>query len=159
MKAISSLFSYVKELPLAIAHGNRNGAVVSHGNERQSPQNRGDGHDVDDRLWFRLTQLLRPALASLPPPRGVFLSQCAKRFTNSLVSIEQLKQRLVLVGTSCSHFVYTELLEGCTFKLVPFWSIVIKTIGGQDCSNLHDWFAMACLVWIWRTNCEPNQPE
>ena len=50
--------------------GSRNGAVVSHWDESQSSQNGGDGYDVDNRLWFRLIQLLRPALASLPPPRG-----------------------------------------------------------------------------------------
>ena len=39
--------------------------MVSHRDERQTPENGGKGYDVDDRLWFRLIQLLRPALASL----------------------------------------------------------------------------------------------
>ena len=62
--------SVLKELSLAIALGSRSGSVVSYGDERQSSQNGGDGHDIDDRLCFRLIQLLCPALASLPPPRG-----------------------------------------------------------------------------------------
>ena len=46
--------SVFKELPPAIAQGNRNGAVVSLGDERQYPQNGGDGRDVDYRFCFRL---------------------------------------------------------------------------------------------------------
>ncbi len=60
----------LKEVILAISHCSRDGAVVSARDERQPPQNGGGGHDVDDRIRFGLIQLLRPALISLPPPRG-----------------------------------------------------------------------------------------
>ena len=62
--------SVLEELMLAIAHRSRNGAVIPHGDKRQPAQNTGDGHHVGYlvRLW--LIQLLSPALASLPPPRG-----------------------------------------------------------------------------------------
>ncbi len=60
----------LKELLLAILHRRRDGAVVSRRDERQPPQDGGDGNDVDDGPWLRLIQLLRSALARLPPPGG-----------------------------------------------------------------------------------------
>ena len=60
----------LKELLLAISHCCRDGAVVSRRDERQPPQDGGDGNDVDDGPWLRLIQLLRSALARLPPPGG-----------------------------------------------------------------------------------------
>jgi hypothetical protein len=62
-------FSPRKEVPLAASQRRRNGAVVPRWDERQPPQDGGDWHDVDDGLLW-LIQLLRPALASLPPPGG-----------------------------------------------------------------------------------------
>ena len=61
-----------------MAHdGSRNGAVVSHWDERQSSQNGGDGYDVDNslRLWFRLIQLLRPAFATPSTKGGIPVAQ------------------------------------------------------------------------------------
>ena len=60
----------LEELCLAISHRSRNGAVIPHGDERQPTKNTGDGHHIGDRTWLGLVQLLRAALASLPPPRG-----------------------------------------------------------------------------------------
>ncbi len=60
----------LKELLLAISHRCRDGAVVSRRDERQPPQDGGDGDDVDDGPWLGLMQLLRSALARLPPPGG-----------------------------------------------------------------------------------------
>ena len=62
--------SVLEELMLVIAHQSRNGAVIPHGDKRQPAQNTGDGHHVGYRVRLWLIQLLRPALASLPPPRG-----------------------------------------------------------------------------------------
>ena len=31
-----------------------------------------------------------------------------------------------------------------------------RGIGGQDHPNLHDWFAMVCMVWTMQTNGKPN---
>ena len=60
----------LKQLLLAISHRRRDGAVVSRRDERQPPQDGGDGDDVDDGPGLGLIQLLRPALARLPPPGG-----------------------------------------------------------------------------------------
>ena len=60
----------LKQLLLAISHRRRDGAVVSRRDERQPPQDGGDGHDVDDGPGLGLIQLLCPALARLPPPGG-----------------------------------------------------------------------------------------
>ena len=60
----------LKELLLAVSHRRRDGAVVPRRNERQPPQDGGDGDDVDDGPWLGLIQLLRSALARLPPPGG-----------------------------------------------------------------------------------------
>jgi hypothetical protein len=62
--------SIFKQVLLAISHYSRDGSVVSDRDERQPSHNGGGRHDVDDRLWFGLIQLLRPALTSLHPPRG-----------------------------------------------------------------------------------------
>ena len=55
---------------LAISHRRRDGALVSRRDERQPPQDGGDGNDLDDGPWLWLIQLLRSALACLPPPGG-----------------------------------------------------------------------------------------
>ena len=68
-RALVSL-AILKELLLAISHRRRDGAVVSRRDERQPPQDGGDGDDVDDGPWLGLIQLLRSALARLPPPGG-----------------------------------------------------------------------------------------
>jgi hypothetical protein len=62
-------FSQRKEVSLAASQHLRNSAVVPSWNERQPSNDGGDWHNVDDWLLL-LIQLLRPALASLPPPRG-----------------------------------------------------------------------------------------
>ena len=36
------------------------------------------------------------------------------------------------------------------------WSCCCLIIVGQDCPNLHDWFAMVCMVWTSRTNGKPK---
>ena len=60
----------LKQLLLAISHRRRDGAVVSRRDERQPPQDGGDGDDVDDGPGLGLIQLLRSAIARLPPPGG-----------------------------------------------------------------------------------------
>ena len=62
--------SVLEELILASCHRGRNGAVIPHRNKRQPAQNTSDGHHVGNRARLGLIQLLRPALASLPPPSG-----------------------------------------------------------------------------------------
>jgi hypothetical protein len=51
-------------------HCRRDGAVVPRRDEGQPPQNGGDGDNVDDRPRLGLIQLLRSALARVPPPGG-----------------------------------------------------------------------------------------
>ncbi len=63
----------LKEFLLVMSHRHRDGAVVPRRDEGQPPQNGGDGDNVDDRPRLGLIQLLRSALARLPPPGGVFL--------------------------------------------------------------------------------------
>ena len=60
----------LKELLLAMSHRRRDGAVAPCMDEGQPPQNGGDGDNVDDRPRLGLIQLLRSALARLPPPAG-----------------------------------------------------------------------------------------
>ena len=60
----------LKELLLAMSPRHRNGAVVPCRYEGQPPQNGGDGDNVDDGPRLGLIQLLRSALARLPPPAG-----------------------------------------------------------------------------------------
>jgi hypothetical protein len=60
----------LKEFLLARSHRRRDGAVVPRRDEGQPPQNGGDGDNVDDRPRLGLIQLLRSALARLPPPGG-----------------------------------------------------------------------------------------
>ena len=63
----------LEELLLAMSHRRRDGAVVPCRDEGQPPQNGVDGDNVDDGPRLGLIQLLRSALARLPPPGGVFL--------------------------------------------------------------------------------------
>ena len=72
--ALITLF-ILKELLLAMSHRRRDGAMVACRDEGQPPQSGGDWDKVtvDDGPWLRLIQLLRSALASLPPPGGVFV--------------------------------------------------------------------------------------
>jgi hypothetical protein len=60
----------LKEILLAMSHHRRDGALVPHRDEGQPPPNGGDGDNVDDRPRLGLIQLLRSALARLPPPGG-----------------------------------------------------------------------------------------
>jgi hypothetical protein len=67
------ILSIFKQVFLVNSHSSRDDAVVFDRDERQPPQNRVGGQNVDDQILFRLIQLLRPALTSLPPPRGAFM--------------------------------------------------------------------------------------
>ncbi len=60
----------LKELLLVMPHRSRDGSVVPRRDEGQPPQNGGDGDNVDDLPRLGLIQLLRSALARLPPPGG-----------------------------------------------------------------------------------------
>ena len=63
-------FAVLKEILLAMPHLCRDGAVVARRDEGQPPQNGGDGDNVNDGPRFGQVQLLRSALACLPPPGG-----------------------------------------------------------------------------------------
>ena len=70
----------LEQLPLAMPHLSRDDAMVSHGNEPQSPQDKGDRHNIDERPWYGLIQLLRPALSGAlpiltPPKRSESVNQ------------------------------------------------------------------------------------
>ncbi len=71
-RARGALFTLaiLEELLLVMSHRRRDGAVVSCRDEGQPPQNGGDEDNVDDGPRLRLIQLLRSALARLPPPAG-----------------------------------------------------------------------------------------
>jgi hypothetical protein len=69
-------------------HLRRDGAVVPRRDEGKPPQNGGDGDNVDDRPRLGLVQLLRSALACLPPPgRGVPAADQNLRFTPGLAFV------------------------------------------------------------------------
>ncbi len=98
--------SIFKQVLLAISHHSRDGAVVSYRDERQSPQNGGGGHDVDNLLWLGLIQLLRPALTSLPPPRepeGIPVDHNGYSQIKSL----HIMSCLPFLCAQCLHKVYT----------------------------------------------------
>ena len=78
----------LKVVLLAMPHICRDGAVVPRRDEGQPPQNGGDGDDVDNGPRLRLVQLLRSALARLPPPGGgVPVADQNLRFTLSLAFV------------------------------------------------------------------------
>ena len=78
----------LKQLLLAMSHRCRDGAVVPRRDEGQPSQNGGDGDNVDDGPGLGLIQLLRSALARLPPPGGgVPAADRMLRFTLSLHSV------------------------------------------------------------------------
>ena len=80
----------LKELLLTMSHCSRDGAVVPCRYEGQPPKNGGDGDNVDDgpRLGLIMIQLLRSALARLPPPAGgVPAADQNLKFTLSLLFV------------------------------------------------------------------------
>ena len=78
----------LKQLLLAMSHRCRDSAVVPRRDEGQPSQNGGDGDNVDDGPGLGLIQLLRSALARLPPPGGgVPAVDQMLRFTLSLYSV------------------------------------------------------------------------
>ena len=85
----------LKELLLAMPHRRRDGAVVPRRDERQPPQTGGDGDNVDDGPWLRLIQLLRSALARLPPSGGGVPAADQKlKFTLSFAFVCMINERI-----------------------------------------------------------------
>ena len=92
----------LEELLLAMPHRRRDGAVVPCRDEGQPPQNGGDGDNVDDGPRLRLIQLLRSALARLPPPAGgVPAADRNLKFTLSLLFVYKINERFI----QCLHVV------------------------------------------------------
>jgi hypothetical protein len=98
----------IKEILLAMPHLRRDGAVVPRRDEGQPPQNGGDGNNVDDGPRLRLVQLLRSALACLPPPGGgVPAADQNLRFVPSLAFVRK-KDKKFIQGSCvvCTLFTY-----------------------------------------------------
>ncbi len=92
----------LEELLLAMSHRRRDGAVVPCRDEGQPPQNGGDGDNVDDGPRLRLIQLLRSALARLPPPAGgVPAADRNLKFTLSLLFVYKINEWFI----QCLHVV------------------------------------------------------
>ena len=92
----------LEELLLAMSHRRRDGAVVPCRDEGQPPQNGGDRDNVDDGPRLGLIQLLRSALARLPPAAGgVPVEDQNLKFTLSLLFVYILNERF----THCLHVV------------------------------------------------------
>ena len=119
---------------LAIAHRSRNGAVIPHGDKRLPAQNTGDGHHVGYRVRLWLIQLLRPALASLPPPRGgcscgaedldSWFAQSLLRFARFRYSLG-LVYILFIVGL---HIVWTKFCLAHKNAFIPARGVVVQAI-------------------------------
>ena len=126
--------SLLEELMFAIAHRSRNGAVIPHGDKRQPARNTGDGHHVGYLLRLWLIQLLSPALASLPPPRGG--CSCGAEdldswFAQSLLKVCKFSIHLVLVYILFDvglHIVWTKFCLGHKNAFVPARRVVVQAI-------------------------------
>jgi len=93
-----------EELLLAMSHRRRDGAVVPCRDEGQPSQNGGDGDNVDDGPGLGLIQLLRSALARLPPPAGgVPAADRNLKFTLSLLFVYKINERFI----HCLYVLFT----------------------------------------------------
>ena len=110
----------LEELLLAMSHRRRDGAVVPCRDEGQPPQNGGDGDNVDDGPRLRLIQLLRSALARLPPPAGgVPAADRNLKFTLSLLFVYKIKKRFI----HCLHVVCKVFL--LSYNVVIYSSYIV----------------------------------
>jgi len=105
----------LEELLLAMSHRRRDGAVVPCRDEGQPPQNGGDGDNVDDGPRLRLIQLLRSALARLPPPAGgVPAADRNLKFTLSLLFLYKIDEWFI----HCLHVV--RILFTLSFNVMTY---------------------------------------
>ena len=112
----------LEELLLAMSHRRRDGAVVPCRDEGQPPQNGGDGDNVDDGPRLRLIQLLRSALARLPPPAGgVPAADRILKFTLSLLFVYKINKRFI----HCLHVVCK--LFALSYNVVIYSSYIVYT--------------------------------
>ena len=96
-----------------MSHRRRDGAVVPCRDEGQPPQNGGDGDNVDDGPRLRLIQLLRSALARLPPPAGgVPAADQNLKFTLSLLFVYKINERFI----HCLHVLFTLSLNVVIYR-------------------------------------------
>ena len=110
----------LEELLLAMSHRRRDGAVVPCRDEGQPPQNGGDGDNVDDGPRLRLIQLLRSALARLPPPAGgVPAADRNLKFTLSLLFVYNIDEQFI----HCLHVVC--ILFTLSFNVMTYSSYIV----------------------------------
>ena len=110
----------LEELLLAMSHRRRDGAVVPCRDEGQPPQNGGDRDNVDDVPRLGLIQLLRSALASLPPPAGgVPAADRNLKFTLSLLFVYNIDERFI----HCLHVVC--ILFTLSFNVMTYSSFIV----------------------------------
>ena len=123
-RSVLVTLAMLKELLLTMSHRRRDGAVVPCRFERQPPQNGGDGDNVDDGprlgLIMPLIQLLRSALASLPPPAGgVPAAYQNLKFTLSLLFVYKINERLI----HCLHVVC--IMFTLSYNVVIYSSYIV----------------------------------
>ena len=171
--------SVLEELMLAIAHRSRNGAVIPHGDKRQPAQNTGDGHHVGYlvRLW--LIQLLSPALASLPPPRGgapagqkiyiVYVQFSWYAYAQSLLKVCKVLIQfgvclnmfwftfclVYILFDVCLHIVWTKFCLAHKNAFVPARSVVVQAID-QGAVAVHQ-HRPTLIDHLQLTNCSPKK--
>ena len=110
----------LEELLRAMSHRRRDGAVVPCRDEGQPPQNGGDGDNVDDGPRLGLIQLLRSALARLPPPAGgVPVADQNLKFTLSLLFVYNIDERFI----QCLHVVC--ILFTLSYNVVIYSSYIV----------------------------------
>ena len=110
----------LEELLLAMSHRRRDGAVVPCRDEGQPPQNGGDGDNLDDGPRLGLIQLLRSALARLPPPAGVVPAADRNlKFTLSLLFGCKIDERFI----HCLHVVC--ILFTLSFNVMTYSSYIV----------------------------------
>ena len=106
----------VKDLLLAMSYRRRDGAVVPCRDEGQPPQNGGDGENADDGPRLGLIQLLRSALARLPPPEGAVPAADENlKFTLSLLFVYKNNEQFI----HCLHVVCT--LFTLSYNIMRFY--------------------------------------
>ena len=103
-----------------MSHRRRDGAVVPCRYEGQPPQNGGDGDNVDDGPRLLPIQLLRSALARLPPPAGVVpVADQNLKFALSLLLVYILYERFI----HCLHVVC--ILFTLSYNVVIYSSYIV----------------------------------